>query len=320
VSKLVSILVPLFNSEKYIAETITSALSQTWNDIEVIIVDDGSTDKSYSIAKSYESDKLKVFRQEHKGACAARNLAFEKSTGDYIQYLDSDDIMACDKIEKQISYFEEFGNNIITSSKSVIFSSDINESYEHGKLVCKDYSNPLDYMIDTWENGNYLGIHAWLFPRGIVKNAGYWDNSLKRYQDGEFLVRILYLIDKIKFVPNTTVFYRDRLNSITNLNFHESELSYCMALSAIIKKIVIPSNYERALNASVAKISSSIYRWYPYFPDLVDKGFEMLKMMDSKIVLKRKDFFWTNLYHFLGWQRTRNIELKYEIVRDKIVG
>ena len=97
----VSILIPLYNSENYIEETIQSCLNQTYENIEIIIVDDGSTDKSLQIAKSFESGKLKVYSQPNSGACKARNLAFEKSIGDYIQYLDADDLLSENKIENQ---------------------------------------------------------------------------------------------------------------------------------------------------------------------------------------------------------------------------
>jgi glycosyltransferase involved in cell wall biosynthesis len=78
-NNLVSILIPCYNSEKYISKTIESCLSQTYKNIEVIIVDDGSTDNSYQIAKSYESDRIKVYKQKNSGACRARNYAFELS-------------------------------------------------------------------------------------------------------------------------------------------------------------------------------------------------------------------------------------------------
>ena len=95
---LVSILIPCYNSEKWLAETLESALAQTWQNKEIIVVDDGSTDSSLEIAKTFESNKVKVLRQDNRGASAARNLGLTNAQGDFIQYLDADDLLSEDKI------------------------------------------------------------------------------------------------------------------------------------------------------------------------------------------------------------------------------
>ncbi|MEO1560685.1 MAG: glycosyltransferase family 2 protein, partial [Cyanobacteria bacterium J06632_19] len=86
---LVSILIPAYNSEEWISETIDSAIAQTWSNIEIIIVDDGSKDNTLAVAKKYASTKIKVISQPNKGASAARNRALQEAQGDFIQYLDA---------------------------------------------------------------------------------------------------------------------------------------------------------------------------------------------------------------------------------------
>lgn len=102
----VSIIIPLYNAESLIADTITSALNQTWPHKEIIVVNDGSTDDSLAVARSIDAPELLVLTQENQGACAARNRAFKHATGDYIQYLDADDLMAPNKIETQVRRLE----------------------------------------------------------------------------------------------------------------------------------------------------------------------------------------------------------------------
>ena len=108
----VSILIPLYNSEKYIAQTIQSALNQTWENKEIIIVDDGSSDNSFEIARKFESDIVKVFLQKNSGSCITRNEAFSFSSGEYIQYLDADDLLSPNKIEFQMKLIERAENTI----------------------------------------------------------------------------------------------------------------------------------------------------------------------------------------------------------------
>src|SRR5262245_17269465 len=90
---LVSILIPAFNSERWIQESIVSALGQSWPNKEVIVVDDGSSDTTYEVAQAFESRGVKLISQPNRGAAAARNTAYAHSSGDYIQWLDADDIL-----------------------------------------------------------------------------------------------------------------------------------------------------------------------------------------------------------------------------------
>src|SRR5208283_3342655 len=104
---LVSILTPAHNAEKWIEEAIRSAIAQTWENKEIIVVNDGSTDQTLAIARQFESKSVRIVSQERQGAAAARNHAFRLSQGDYIQWLDADDLLAPDKIERQLAALRE---------------------------------------------------------------------------------------------------------------------------------------------------------------------------------------------------------------------
>src|SRR5262245_38934097 len=104
---LVSILIPAYNAEAWIADTLRSAVAQTWPRKEIIVVDDGSKDQTANIAKQFSAQGVRVVTQKNQGAAAARNTAFSLSTGDYIQWLDADDLLAPDKIAKQMEAAEQ---------------------------------------------------------------------------------------------------------------------------------------------------------------------------------------------------------------------
>src|SRR5690242_2593971 len=99
---LVSILIPAYNAEPWIAGTIKSALDQTWSRKEVIVVDDGSRDRTLAVAKQFASKNVSIVTQQNQGASAARNKAFDLCQGDYIQWLDADDLLAPAKIAQQV--------------------------------------------------------------------------------------------------------------------------------------------------------------------------------------------------------------------------
>ena len=98
----VSIIIPLHNSEAFIAETIQSCLDQSYPDIEVIVVENGSTDHSYDTVKAMKDERIRLFKIETPNASAARNFGLQQADGDYIQFLDADDLMSPNKIALQI--------------------------------------------------------------------------------------------------------------------------------------------------------------------------------------------------------------------------
>src|SRR5271168_1727479 len=104
---LVSILIPAYNAEAWISDSLRSAIAQTWERKEIIVVDDGSKDRTLSVARQFESSQVKVVTQQNQGAAATRNNAFALSEGDYVQWLDADDLMSPEKTAKQMEVAEQ---------------------------------------------------------------------------------------------------------------------------------------------------------------------------------------------------------------------
>src|SRR6266404_3172364 len=108
-ASLVSILIPAFNAQEWIADTLRSAVRQTWQNKEIIVVNDGSSDQTLAIAQEFEPQGVRIFTQKNQGAAAARNKAFSLSQGDYIQWLDADDLLAPNKIALQMKIVSSIG-------------------------------------------------------------------------------------------------------------------------------------------------------------------------------------------------------------------
>ena len=205
---LVSILIPSYNSETWIKSTIECALAQTWKNKEIIIVDDGSTDNTYSIAKQYESKYFKVITQVNSGACVARNRALSLSQGEFIQWLDADDLLASDKIENQLS-----GSDL--NSESEVIHSCAWGYFYHRISKTKYYSNnlwqnlsPVKWLQISLGEGSFIPSHAWLVSRRLTELAGPWDERLKRNQDGEYFCRVVASSEYVKFHANAKCYYR----------------------------------------------------------------------------------------------------------------
>jgi glycosyltransferase involved in cell wall biosynthesis len=207
-AQLVSILIPCYNAEKWLKYTIASVLGQTWPNKEIIIVDDGSTDCSLQIAKQYESNIVKVISQKNKGGSAARNKAFEYAQGSYIQWLDSDDILAPDKIEYQMKEAYHLKN------PKILLSSSWAEFYyrcHKAKFVKSNLWNnldPVEWLTTKFNEHVYMTNNTWLVSRELTELAGPWDERLSMDQDGEYFSRIVAACEKVVFVPQAKCYYR----------------------------------------------------------------------------------------------------------------
>jgi glycosyltransferase involved in cell wall biosynthesis len=279
-SNLVSVIIPSFNASEYIIDTIDSVLDQIYKDIEIIIVDDYSEDNTWSIIKSYRDkypDLIRIFKNKSKGACAARNYGFELSKGDYIQYLDADDILHPSKIENQLQLFKQFGNEIVCSGIWGRFYNSIDTVVWEDQKINKNYDAPVNWLIDSW-NGKGMGqTSIWLTHRILIEKAGKWNEKLLLNQDGEFFLRVLLKAKAIKFCEEAKVYYRSgNTRSISQQN----RWSYEKATSLLLSFELYQQNckqfieYEGVKKGLGQNYLNFIYQFYPLFPDLLKKSEE----------------------------------------------
>jgi glycosyltransferase involved in cell wall biosynthesis len=157
VTPLVSILIhrPI-NAEQWIADTLTSAVEQTWPRKEIIVVDDGSRDQTLSIARRFATEAVSVITQKNQGAAAARNRAFALSQGDYIQWLDADDLLSPDKIARQMEAADRYQSKctLLSSAWGYFMYRPSNAQFVPTSLW-SDLS-PLEWLLRKWENNLHM--------------------------------------------------------------------------------------------------------------------------------------------------------------------
>jgi glycosyltransferase involved in cell wall biosynthesis len=281
---LVSVIIPLYNSEKYISETIKSVISQTYKNWEIIIVDDGSTDNSLLIARSFESEKIKILSINNGGASRARNYGYACSKGSIIQFLDADDILDEYKIEKQIEIYLFHGPDYIYSSLNGIIN---------GNSKYKINSSPLyfDFSISDYFDAyfNHFGLffqqQTWLASRKLIDKAGLWDKALTFNDDGDFFSRLVLFSSGIKFVPDSISFYR--VDSINSLSKRKDKSSYTSYLNSAknFEKIIL-NNFNNIKNREFAsKMYSKVFcETYPKYKDIYRECESSIKSLGSDTI------------------------------------
>jgi len=268
----VSVIIPVFNAAEYLIDTLNSVCNQTYQNIEVIIVDDGSTDASLELAKRYDDDRFIIAKNKGKGACAARNYGFELSTGDYIQYLDADDLLSVDKIKKQVEILNEYENDIIVSAVWGKFISSKTKVIWENHLLNKNFDPAYKWLSDSWK-GNGVGQTAiWLTPRKLIEKAGPWNENLKINQDGEFFSRVLMNAKAVQFCEGAKVYYRSgNANSISQKNKFSKEKAESLLLSfQLYKSHAVSLGLLDKLKEGIAQnFLMFMYQFYNQFKDLV---------------------------------------------------
>src|SRR5713101_2032150 len=231
---LVSILVPTFNAHEWIADTLRSAIAQTWERKEIIVVDDGSSDQTLAFARQFESNSVRVVTQKNQGASAARNRAFSTCQGDYIQWLDADDLLAPDKIARQMEAVDRgAGPRVLLSSAWGWFI------YRTGKaefvptpLWC-DLA-PTEWLLRKLGQNLHMQTATWLVSRELTEAAGPWNTHLSLDDDGEYFCRVLLNSEGTRFIPEAKIFYRmSGSNSLSYVGRSEQKMESmfrCMQL------------------------------------------------------------------------------------------
>lgn len=303
---LVSVLIPLYNAEKYFEECIESVINQTYKNLEVIIVNDGSTDNSLTIAEKYTKryEWIKVLSQENKGAASARNRAFFHSEGKYIQYFDADDIMHPEKISSQMEILRKYDFNPFVSaiSRWARFYSTIDSAVFKELKTYKNYDDTLLYLMECWGSFQCMVGTAWLIHRELNEKIGGWDPFLSVHDDYLFFAKVAYFSNKIIYVHKSIVYWRqDNLQSLSTVATWEgmnSHLSVCSKLVDLVSKEL---NDPRIKYALAMEYSKCIYRSYPKYMDIVNEAELAVKNLgfDKPLPMPTKKFhFMTKLIGF----------------------
>lgn len=267
--KKVSILIPCYNSELFVKETLNSCVQQTYPNVEVILVDDGSTDKSFEIAKKFESNDIKVFRQTNSGACAARNLAFRESSGDYIVYLDADDIISPTFVEEHMIRLEYSNDRCVSFGKWDRFRMSMDESEFPFRNVYKDYEDSFDLLLDLWTTGEMLQTTCYMVPRQLVIESGGWNEKVLLNQDGEFFSRILMIAKSAFFIPQARVYYRiGEYMTVSKANSEKKIASLLYTFINYSKNALVHKDNEKVRKALSYNFTYFIYLYGNSYPSL----------------------------------------------------
>ena len=199
-----SVIIPLYNKEKYISKTLETVLNQSFQDFEVIVINDGSTDNSKAIVDNYDDSRISIFSKENKGLSHTKNYGIQQANGTYMAFLDADDLWNDRYLETCFSQIESHPDfkvfatnyNLFWPKKHVELTKKDNKISEYKSI--SRYTDIIKYPISQ---------SSFIVHKSVFEKAGYFDDSINYGEDEDYYIRCLKHF-KISYNPNPLIFYR----------------------------------------------------------------------------------------------------------------
>lgn len=242
---LISVIIPVFNVEKYLKQCVDSVINQSYKELEILLIDDGSTDKSGTICDEYQhkDNRIKVFHKNNEGLGYTRNFGIKHSSGDYVMFLDSDDFISIDFVEKLVNDLE---NVDLIKSGYIRFDEnnrETNTSYKDEKYITKNRIREFNSLIlgslpdrsDSLE----MGVTASLYRCDIIKNHSVQFPSERELisEDLIFNMEFLKYAKKIKTVSYNGYHYRYNTNSLTR-RYNPARFELCKKFYLFVNTLI----------------------------------------------------------------------------------
>jgi len=307
---LVSICIPAFNASEYIAGTLDALLAQTHQHLQIIIVNDHSTDQTMEVINDYlqREPRIKCYQNNGHGAAAARNMAFMKSEGSYIKFFDADDLLNPEAIEQQVALLKKHPECII-SGRWGRFTKDLSTFRMADEPVWRDM-NGVDWIVRSWEKAqNMTQPGIFMLPRNLILRSGLWNESLSLNDDLEFYTRLILNAEKVIFCQHAILYYRSGIKE--SLSGRKSETACVSAIQAIdlsCDYLLKRDNSRRARKSAAALFQSLIFSIYPQYPDLCEKANKRVVDLGGSDLPFPAGGYTRKLVKLLGWKAAASLK------------
>lgn len=308
VSHLISIITPCYNAAPYLRDTIASVLSQTYQNFEWLIINDGSTDESEYIIQCYSDNRIRYYKIENKGQCAASNFALNIAKGDYIKFFDADDIMNTSHLESQVKRI----NGRTDALASCAWGRFYDGNFKSAQFIPETVWEDLDSL--TWikkalsQQYDMMGAWLWLIPKTVLDKTGGWNESLSLNNDFEFSMRLLTNVKEVKFAGNAKLYYRSGNQSLSNRTTKETYKEAILSNDLGCSQLLAIENSDITRNLCANRYQEWQFRIYPEHLDLIfvlqkrifDLGGSSIKMKGGRV---------QNILVFMfGWKLTKRFK------------
>ena len=312
---LVSVLIPCFNAAPYVGAAIESVLAQTYAPIEVIVVDDGSTDGSAAVVETFRGRGVTVITQANAGQCAAANRALAAARGELIKFFDADDLMATDMIERQVARIGS-RRDAIAMSEWARFRDNA-DTARFDRLPMYRDADPIDWLTSEWLGGEpMMQCAIWLIPRNLLEKSGTWNERLSLINDFEFFSRVLLQATELLYSQGARLYYRSGVSgSLSAQTSRKAAESACLSLLTGTSHLLAARDNPQTRRASANILKTFDHGFYPAFPDLRSKINARVNQLGGSDLQPVGPPGFHALRRWIGWRPARRIQRLRDLLR-----
>ena len=308
---MVSILIPCRNAEAWIGAALESVLSQSYKHLEVVIVDDASTDASLQIIRKFADPRLKVISKRCGSAAKARNVAFQNSTGEFIKFFDADDLLGSETVERQMDRLGHSRRAVASCEWGRFCKDDLATFRLSPQSVWRDM-DARDWLVEAWVDAQpMMQPGLFLCSRDLINRCGLWNEALtpNPADDFEFFSRVLCEATDVRFTVGARLFYRSGL--VNSLSQQKSRT----AAESIFHSVMMGTEYllekrgDPGAQRSCANIlQQCVYQLFPKHRDLrkaLGERIAALGGSDLKPLGPPRFHSWRRI---VGWKAARYLQ------------
>jgi hypothetical protein len=314
----VSVIVPCYNAAATLSEALDSAFGQGIDGLEVIVVDDGSCDRSAEVAERYLGRGLVLVRQANAGAAAARNRGMAVARGEHLQFLDADDLLAPGKIAAQLAALREAGPGAVAFGRWGRFVGSCGNVRFRDDDLNRDWL-PAEFLRFLYAHNRMMHPAAWLVPRAVASAAGPWDESLSLDDDGEYFCRVALAAERLLFVPGATSLYRSGNES--SLSQRRSPRAWRSAFDAAtlsVGHLVARDGAEASRRAGADRLQRLLFEMYPEQPELLALLEAKIRELGGSTVQPEGGGLFRLSKRVLGWRAARRLDRGTHALRRRL--
>lgn len=307
---LVSVCMPAYNAEKYIAEAIQSVLNQTYANWELIIVNDGSTDNTKLVVETQlNDDRIQLININNSGAASARNIAYRASKGKYIKFLDSDDLINPKMVEAQVALIEN-ENSIISATWGRFYNNNLS-TFRLNPEDCWQTLTPVGWICTSWKNARSMTTPGiFLIPKKLIEKAGLWDESLSLLDDMEYFTKTILAAEKVIFSNTSILYYRS--GNQGSLSAQISKIHAQSAYHSLLKSskyLIAAEDSATTRLLSANSLQQLLYSFYPDFLDLCTSIEKDIKNLGGSTIKWRSSGWSSIIEKLLDWKSAKKISI-----------
>lgn len=304
---LVTVCIPAYNCGAFVADTLACLINQTYQNIQIVVVNDGSTDDTWKIINTSTDARIQIIDTKNSGAARARNTAYRHAKGAFIVFLDADDYLHNTFIAEQVKAAHQHPNAIIMADWVRFYDNAPALRNPNGSIQAVTFR---DWIITYWYNCNPMtNPGRALIPRRAIEEAGLWNEELSLNDDLEYFTRVFLKASNIILNPNALLYYRSGVQGLSGVKSAAAYQSLYSSIELSVTPVLAAYPDDALVLQSCANMwQSFIYELYPNYPELTGKAQQRITELTPPNFPFPTGGLSTSLVRLFGWKFTKRLK------------